>query len=61
MTFPEARELAIEQSARFGCVQHINAAVTFCTSTGTVLNTNFKVEDWYDGSTVVSFENGREI
>lgn len=40
-----------------GCVQHVNAILDK-DDNGTPRIAGYKVDDWYDGTTVASFESG---
>lgn len=49
--FKETLDRAHAESIKHGCVQHVNKT----------LSGAYYVSDWYDGSTVASFENGRQL
>lgn len=58
MTLIEATEKAKLESKN-GYVQHVNCDIYY-NQDGTITH-NYVVSDWYDNSTVISFENGREL
>lgn len=67
-TFKEACALAKARSKEHGCVQHVNATLRLCEEMTNDLEMDyvpriigFEVSDWYGGSTVKSYNCGKEL
>lgn len=60
MTYLEAVAVARTESAIDGVSQHVCATLTDATETTppTLDETGYRVSDWFDGSTVLTFERG---
>lgn len=58
MTLQAATDIAREQS-KSGCVQHVNRVCRWDVYEGKKVP-EYHVSDWYDGTTVTSFEGGRQ-
>lgn len=62
MTFKEACNRARIESFKNQCGQHVNATIVLAKIDGeercAVPHNGFNVSDWYDGSTVATFDSG---
>jgi hypothetical protein len=58
-TFTEACAIAVERSETYGCTVHVNAVLSKALDeTGSVVR-GYQIDDWYDGSTVRTYTDGK--
>lgn len=56
--YQAACKQASEESKREECTKHVNARITLRDGVPTIIG--YALSDWYDGSTVKSYTNGKE-
>ena len=58
MTYEDAIKKAFRTSRDESCVQHVNAILSDPTESEPPVILGYRVSDWFDGSTVLSYTNG---